>query len=283
MKDGKYNIYQRLSTSSALLLFCILLLTTYLFLSLTTQLPLFSSEVFAKQGNFKSVNVNQISLYSKATYSNPTATTAVVTVNNNNTLAINSFHLKAKSDIATAAPSSSSNPKVIEKLSDKHIYRVLIRSNQSFDSLPKDGFNMQILFLNASSSSATATTAAIVSPSSPIVMKELVPVNSFDITIYSNNGKVLWQKTNQTINTATAFEKVTFTNASGYSSGGITIQITNIKPSPVPIGAAIPLFSGSNNSNGINSSTAPRGGGFIHTNNKMLADSITFTALVAAK
>ena len=278
MKDWNYNIYQRLSTSSALLLFCILLLTTYLFLSLTTQLPLFSSEVFAKQGNFKSINVKQISLYSKATDSNTTAT-AAVTVNNNNILAINSFHLKAKSDIATAAPSSSSsNPKVIEKLSDKHIYRVLIRSNQSFDSLPKDGFNMQILFLNASSSSA------IVSPSSPIVMKELVPVNSFDITIYSNNGKVLWQKTNQTINTATAFEKVTFTNASGYSSGGITIQITNIKPSPVPIGAAIPLFSGSNNSNGINSSTAPRGGGFIHTNNKMLTDSITFTAsLVAAK
>ena len=282
MKDGKYNIYQRLSTSSALLLFCILLLTTYLFLSLTTQLPLFSSEVFAKQGNFKGVNVKQISLYSKAADSNTTATSAV-TVNNNNTLAINSSYLEAKSDIATAAPSSSSNPKVIEKLSDKHIYRVLIRSNQSFDSLPKDGFNMQILFLNASSSSATATTAAIVSPSSPIVMKELVPVDSFDITIYSNNGKVLWQKTNQTINTATAFEKVTFTNASGYSSGGITIQITNIKPSPVPIGAAIPLFSGSNNSNGINSSTAPRGGGFIHTNNKMLADSITFTALVAAK
>ena len=277
MKDWNYNIYQRLSTSSALLLFCILLLTTYLFLSLITQLPLFSSEVFAKQGNFKSINVKQISLYSKATDSNTTAT-AAVTVNNNNILAINSFHLRAKSDIATAAPSSSSNPKVIEKLSNKHIYRVLIRSNQSFDSLPKDGFNMQILFLNASSSSA-----AIVSPSSPIVMKELVPVNSFDITIYSNNGKVLWQKTNQTINTATAFEKVTFTNASGYSSGGITIQITNIKPSPVPIGAAIPLFSGSNNSNGINSSTAPRGGGFIHTNNKMLADSITFTALVAAK
>ena len=280
MKDWNY-IYQRLSTSSALLLFCILLLTTYLFLSLTTQLPLFSSEVFAKQGNFKSINVKQISLYSKAADSNTTATSAVTVNNNNNILAINSFHLKAKSDIATAAPPPHPpNPKVIEKLSDKHIYRVLIRSNQSFDSLPKDGFNMQILFLNASSSSAPA---AIVSPSSPIVMKELVPVDSFDITIYSNNGKVLWQKTNQTINTATAFEKVTFTNASGYSSGGITIQITNIKPSPVPIGAAIPLFSGSNNSNGINSSTAPRGGGFIHTNNKMLADSITFTALVAAK
>ena len=275
MKDWNY-IYQRLSKSSTLLLFCALLLTTYLFLSLTTQLPLFSSEVFAKQGNFKSINVKQISLYSKATDSNTTATTAVVTVNNNNTLAINSSYLEAKSDIATAAPFS--NLKVIEKLSDKHIYRVLIRSNQSFDSLPKDGFNMQILFLNASSSSA-----AIVSPSSPIVMKELVPVNSFDITIYSNNGKVLWQKTNQTINTAIAFEKVTFTNGSGYSGGGITIQLTNIKPSPVPIGAAIPLFSGSNNSNGINSSTAPRGGGFIHTNNKMLADSITFTALVAAK
>jgi hypothetical protein len=70
-------------------------------------------------------------------------------------------------------------------------------------------------------------------------MKRLLPVNGFDVTIYSNNGKVLWQKTNQIINAATAFENVTFAK-SGYS-GGITIQITNIKPSPVPIGTAIPL------------------------------------------
>ena len=86
---------------------------------------------------------------------------------------------------------------------------------------------------SASSASAQSTNNTISE------MKRLLPVNGFDVTIYSNNGKVLWQKTNQIINAATAFENVTFAK-SGYS-GGITIQITNIKPSPVPIGTAIPL------------------------------------------
>ena len=133
---------------------------------------------------------------------------------------------------------------------------------------------MQILFLNASSNSRAAI---VLPPSLPIIMKQLVPVNSFDITIYSNNGKVLWQKTNQTINTATAFEKITFENGGG--GRGITIQVTNIKHSPVPIGAAIPLFASSNNNNG---STVPRDRGSIHNNNnKIPADSVTFTAVVA--
>jgi hypothetical protein len=270
MNDWNYKICQRLFRSSALLLFSPLLLTTHLFLLYPIHLHLFYSQVFAEQGTFKSVNVKQTSLHSKATDSN--TTTAAVTVNND-ALAINSSHLKAKSNIATA----SSNAKVIEKLSDKGMYRVLMRSNQSFNLLPKNGFKMQILFLNPSSISSAS--AIISSPSSPIIMKELAPVSSFDITIYSNNGKVLWQKTNQTINTATAFEKVVFAGG-GYSGSTITIQITNIKPSPVPIGAAIPLLSSSNG----NSSISTRGEGTVHNNNnKTPSDSVTFTALVAAK
>lgn len=37
------------------------------------------------------------------------------------------------------------------------------------------------------------------------------------------------------------------TNTNGGYIGGITVQVINIKPSPVPIGTAIPLQSGSNN------------------------------------
>ena len=76
-------------------------------------------------------------------------------------------------------------------------------------------------------------------------------------------------KTNQTINTSTAFEKVAFTSGEG---GGITIQITNIRPSSVPIGAAIPLLSGSNANNTMV-------GGVPH--NKMRTDSVTFTASIS--
>jgi hypothetical protein len=99
--------------------------------------------------------------------------------------------------------------------------------------------------------------------------KQLVPINGFDITIYSNNGKVLWQKTNQTINAATAFENVVFADSS-YSGGGITIQLTNIKPSPVPIGTAIPL--GSDKNTGALTGSFPT--------NKTEIDSLTFTASI---
>jgi hypothetical protein len=102
---------------------------------------------------------------------------------------------------------------------------------------------MQILFLNANASEPSAISIAREQQQ----QQQPTPVNSFDITIYSNKGKVLWQKTNQTINTATAFENVTLTNG-GYV-GGITVQVTNFKPSPVPIGTATPLLSGSNNNN----------------------------------
>jgi hypothetical protein len=84
--------------------------------------------------------------------------------------------------------------------------------------------------------------------------------------------KVLWQKTNQTINTATAFENVTLTNG-GYV-GGITVQVTNFKPSPVPIGTATPLLSGSNNNN--NSAIL----GPTTMNGKTPTDSVTFTASI---
>jgi hypothetical protein len=135
------------------------------------------------------------------------------------------------------------------------MYRVQFRSNESFSLLPKNGFNMQMLFLNTSSTSAQSTTTTS-------EMKQLILVSGFDMTIYSNNDKVLWQKT--------GFENVSLTNG-GYI-GGITIQLNNIKPSPVPIGTAIPLLSSSNN----NSNSAILGATTI--NGKTLTDSIIFTA-----
>src|SRR5919199_3934385 len=144
----------------------------------------------------------------------------------------------------------TNNGNVVEKASDKGMYRIQLRSNESFSSLPKKGFDLQILFMNASGASAQSnnTNGATITGSQQQQQqqtKQLVPVNGFDITIYSNNGNVLWQKTNQTINAATAFENVVFAYGS-YSGGGITIQLTNIKPSPVPIGTAIPLGSDKN-------------------------------------
>lgn len=133
------------------------------------------------------------------------------------------------------------------------MYRVQFRSNESFSLLPKNGFNMQMLFLNTSSTSAQSTTTTS-------EMKQLILVSGFDMTIYSNNDKVLWQKT--------GFENVSLTNG-GYI-GGITIQLNNIKPSPVPIGTAIPV--GSDKNIGAITGSFPA--------NKTKTDSVTFTASI---
>src|SRR6266568_3971085 len=249
------HMFQRSHLSILLLLlaFSILISTAYILTLYSSQtLPLLSSQVLAGQQNSKLLNLKQINLHLNLIGS---TTTGIV----------NNSSLKSKS-VNTAVAVGN----LIEKLSDKGMYKVLIRSNNSFVLLPKNGFNMQIVFLNASSSSSPAI---LIAPSfTSAIMKQLVPVNAFDITIYSNSGKVLWQKTNQTINTATAFGKIAFPN--GYAGGGgITIQITNIKPSSVPIGAAIPLLSSSNTSSG-----GLEGGS---ANNKRPNDSISFRGLVS--
>jgi len=53
-------------------------------------------------------------------------------------------------------------------------------------------------------------------------------VDSFDMAIYSNDGKVLWNKTNQAVTAGTATETVSF---NGNYTGPITILINNIKSS----------------------------------------------------
>ena len=168
------------------------------------------------------------------------------------------------------------NGNVVEKASDKGMYKIQLKSNESFNSLPKKGFDLQILFMNASGASVQSnnTNGAAITGSEQQqqqqqTKQQLVPVNGFDVTIYSDNGNVLWQKTNQTINAATAFENVVFADGS-YSGGGITIQLTNIKPSPVPIGTAIPL--GSDKNIGALTGSFPT--------NKTQIDSVTFTASI---
>ncbi len=60
----------------------------------------------------------------------------------------------------------------------------------------------------------------------PGSIERIVPVNSFDMTIYDNHGKVLWNKANQTVSAGLGLEQVVFPK--GYT-GNITILIHNIK------------------------------------------------------
>jgi hypothetical protein len=103
---------------------------------------------------------------------------------------------------------------------------------------------MEIDFLNASAPAPTSKTipqkeSAIRGESSlgmpasqPNIIQRLVPVDSFDMTIYSNTGKVLWNKTNQAVTAGRATETV----SNGNYTGPVTILIHNIKSSNVMTG-----------------------------------------------
>lgn len=136
---------------------------------------------------------------------------------------------------------------IVEKISDKGNYRVQIMWNQSSFSLPKKGFDMEIDFLNASAPLPSAKTippqdTAVKSEEStgasgthvpvPSIIQPNVPVDSYDITIYSDHGKVLWNKANQAPTGGRGLATVKFGNG-GYT-GPMTIQITNIKSGNIP-------------------------------------------------
>jgi hypothetical protein len=133
---------------------------------------------------------------------------------------------------------------LLEKISDKGNYRVQVMWNESSLFLSKKGFDMEIDFLNASAPLPTTNTVpqkesnlkgesslGSSRPSVPASIQPTVPVDSYDITIYSNQGKVLWKKLNQPVSGGRGLERVAFVN--GYI-GDITIQITNIKSGSIP-------------------------------------------------
>ncbi len=75
--------------------------------------------------------------------------------------------------------------------------------------------------------------------SQPNIVERLVPVDSFDISIHSNIGKVSSNKTNQAVTAGRATETISL---SGNYSGPITILINNIKSSNVITGAIFAQF-----------------------------------------
>ncbi|HMH09807.1 MAG TPA: hypothetical protein VK553_03805 [Candidatus Nitrosopolaris rasttigaisensis] len=89
--------------------------------------------------------------------------------------------------------------------------------NQSPSSVSKQGFTLELLFQNSSSPVGTGG-----------YPQRVVPVDSFNMTIYGKHGKVLWTKTNEPVTACKALEAVNFTKGYG---GDITILINDIKSS----------------------------------------------------
>ena len=226
-----------------------------------TVLLLFPS-VFAFSQNTSAGNI------SSSTSNNTNSSTNKV---NNNT------QQQTKTAITT------SQPPITTKISEKGIYQVQLTfistlPIQSPNLLPKSGFQMEIDFLNASAPAPTNKTipqkeSAIRGESSlgmpasqPNIIQRLVPVDSFDMTIYSNSGKVLWNKTNQAVTAGRATETISF---NGKYTGPITILIDNIKSSNVMTGSVTTPLSTPTPANTIKPLIASKG---------TTADSVRFTS-----
>ncbi|MDQ6668397.1 MAG: hypothetical protein M3Y53_09255 [Thermoproteota archaeon] len=145
----------------------------------------------------------------------------------------------------TNSSTIASQPPIATKISDKGIYQVQLSfistlPMQSPNLLPKSGFQMEIDFLNASASAPTSKTNSNLGmlTSQQNIIQRLVPVDSFDMAIYSNNGKVLWNKTNEAATGGRGTETVSL---NGSYIGPITILINNIKSSNVMTDVTTPL------------------------------------------
>jgi hypothetical protein len=135
---------------------------------------------------------------------------------------------------------------LITNISNKGIYNVQLGLSPgvSLQSLPNYGFSTYIRFMSANAPPATSHTipnraaqsggttlgASGTQYNVPGSILRIVPIKSFDMTIYDSHGKVIWNKVNQVPSAGLIGEKVAFPEG---TSGPITISIHNIK-SPHP-------------------------------------------------
>lgn len=153
---------------------------------------------------------------------------------------------KNANDVLSTGLNNNTQGAILEKITDKGNYRVQLMFNESSLSLPKKGFDMEIDFLNASAPLPNAKTVpqketATKSESSigagthvsiPSIIQTTVPIDNYDIIVYSDHGQVLWKKTTQPVMGGRGVERVIFTKP---YSGLITIQINNIKSGHIPL------------------------------------------------
>jgi hypothetical protein len=165
---------------------------------------------------------------------------------------------------------------ILEQLSDKGNYLIQVRWGQDPSLLAASGFDMEIVFLNTSESEATPESFPIKETNvtgdsfvgsggytDPSIVQRMVPIESYDITVYSDNGEQLWKKASQPVQAGRAYERITFENP---YKGGITIQISNIKAAGNMGGTIGGPLSGPDENN--------------PTDDRAETDSINFTATV---
>jgi hypothetical protein len=162
---------------------------------------------------------------------------------------------KGQSNDSKSTENQTSSPKlpILTEISDKGTYKVELRWSSPVDIqspaiLSQDGFDIELLFLNASAQEATPQTMqgnfsnltmgfgrSISSEISNLsTVEPIVPINSFDITIYDDKGNEMWSKLDQTLTAGRSPLRVML---DPNYSGGISIIVKDIK-SPLTSGSS---------------------------------------------
>jgi len=158
-------------------------------------------------------------------------------------LSTNNTDGKKNTGVIQSSNNSNSTIPIMTKISKSGTYLVQLKwsnptSLQSPNVPANKGFDMEVLFLNASAPSPSAKTVPQTETNvsgegghtmgfnQPEILQRLLPVDNYDITVYDNKGHVLWSKAHEVPSGGRGFERVTF---SKQYSGDITIQINNIK------------------------------------------------------
>jgi hypothetical protein len=133
---------------------------------------------------------------------------------------------KANLSITTENETGSQRLPIISEISDKGTYRVELHWSTPLDiqspaMISKEGFDMEVLFLNASAPEATPETipggqtnltdspSVITNDNANISsIERMVPIESFDIAIYDNRGNELWKKVDHMVTAGRAFLRV---------------------------------------------------------------------------
>ena len=169
--------------------------------------------------------------------------------------------LFAQQDNATQLNATSTDVPVLEQISENGIYRVQLKWPQTISDV-EDALQVEIVFNNASAPMPTNTTipqsegnetgvgteAGLTVPE--VLRGEPMHVESYDIAIYTPDGRKLWEQLDQPGQGGRATQRIELD--SNYT-GPVSIDISDIRPG---------------------------GGGDETTTAADMADSVTFTATI---
>ena len=162
------------------------------------------------------------------------------------------------SAVGTGTNNSTNQPQMIANISKQGAYKVQVQwhTPQSGNTavLPKNGFQLEVRFLNGTVPSATSKNIPNKSAQGGVTtignggtqyavpgsIDHLLPISSYDMTIFDDHGGILWHKANLTTSAGIGQEQIVLPN--GYT-GKIHIVINNIQSNNAMTGSNLTPLS----------------------------------------